>query len=801
MATYRLQLHAGFTLDDAAALCPYLALLGVSHVYTSPVLQARSGSVHGYDVTDPSRINPELGGEEGFARFTAALEASGLLHLADIVPNHMAASHENPWWWDVLKNGRASSHAEFFDIDWEAGGAPWAGKVVLPVLAEPLGEAVADGHLRVDGEILRYRDALSFPLAAAPADPPESLWDLLAGQHYRLAHWQVGNEEINYRRFFDLAELAGIRAEREEVFSRTHERLTKMGPSLAGLRIDHPDGLRDPGGYLARLREAFPHAWILVEKILEPGESLPASWAVQGTTGYDFLNRAMGVMVDPAGEGEIDSFYRLLVGRSDPYREVVAKKKRLVVERKFRAEVGRLARGLRRICYRHAAVCDVTEAAIREALEALLIAFPVYRTYVTPGRQPRDEDLQIIAGAVREAGLAGHLGPPLDTFIEDLLGGQVAGADEADFVLRFQQLTGPVMAKGVEDTAFYCYDRFVAINEVGGDPGRFGLTVAEFHEASTTAARDWPATLLATTTHDTKRSEDTRARLCLLSEIAPQWTAGVQRWTGMNAGHWGGRAPDHDAEYLLYQTLVGTWPITPDRLHSYFTKARREAKRETSWSDPDAAYEEWLRQFIDGVLGNGAFVADFRAFLDPLVEPARASSLAQTLVKLTAPGVPHIYQGCELWAHTLVDPDNRQPVDFASRESLLAEVAALDAPPAVDGGGAAKLFLIARALGLRRRRPDAFGPGSTYRPLAFAGQKLKHAIGYLRGDRRPVAVVVPRLVLGLGGDWGDTVVELPEGRWRCALSGRRSGGGRVPVADLAAAFPVILLENQDTNHA
>jgi (1->4)-alpha-D-glucan 1-alpha-D-glucosylmutase len=872
-ATYRVQLHAGFGFDDLAAVVPYLAALGVSHVYCSPYVQAAAGSTHGYDVVDHRRLNVELGGEEAFARLTAALAAHGLSQVADIVPNHMAtAGRENGWWWDVLENGPSSRYAAAFDIDWPAADA----RVLLPVLGDHYGRVLEAGELAVVREggtfVVRYHehaapldprtyepllakaaatcrsDDLATIAAAlgrlppATATDPESVRErhrdkevlrgllarllteqpalaaavdaaagslnadpdvldaLLGAQNYRLAYWRVAAQEADYRRFFDISTLVGLRMEVARVFDETHELVLRLvaDGAVTGLRVDHPDGLRDPEGYLRRLFEATAGAWIVVEKILEPGEELPPTWPVAGTTGYDFLNLVGGLFVDPAGEGPLTELHARFTGTGADYREIVREKKHLVMRQSLGAEIHRLGDLAVAVCERHRRQRDYTRRELEAALRELAACFPVYRTYLHRGRPPGDADVAHVAVAAAEArSRRPDLDPALFDFLADVLLLRVPGAAEEELATRFQQVTGPVMAKGVEDTAFYCYRRLLSLHEVGGDPGRFGTGVEEFHRQNRRIAQTWPSTLLTLSTHDTKRSGDVRARISLLSEIPDQWALAVRRWSAHNERHKVEGWPDRGAEYLLYQTVVGAWPLSADRAVAYLEKATREAKEHTSWTEPDPTYDAAVRAFAAAVLEDPTFTADVAAFVAPLVERARVSSLAQTLVTLTAPGCPDLYQGTEVWDLSLVDPDNRRAVDYDLRRALLEKVAGASPEDlwAWADDGAPKLWLVQRALQLRRGAAAAFAPGAAYEPLKVAGDKADHAVAYLRGGQ--VAVVVPRLVMNLGGDWAGTAVELPPGSWQDVLGHGEVAGGTVPLAELLARFPVGLLLRAD----
>ncbi|MCF8050573.1 MAG: malto-oligosyltrehalose synthase [Desulfobacterales bacterium] len=818
-ATYRIQFHAGFGFDDTAGLADYLKALGVSHLYASPYLQAAPGSTHGYDVVDPGRINAELGGAEAHARLCTALRRCGLGQVLDVVPNHMAVTgSENRWWWDVLENGPASRYAPYFDIDWNPPEERIGKKLLLPVLGDHYGRVLEAGELRLahrQGRFtIRYHDH-RFPLrpescsslldrAAADAVAAEinadvdALDRLLCAQHYRLAYWRAAAEDLNYRRFFAINELAALRIEDEAVLAETHRLILQwLGNGLLdGIRIDHPDGLRDPEQYFHRLRDVAPDAWIVVEKILHPGEALPETWPVEGTTGYDFLNQVGGLFIDPAGEKPLTELYAAFTGEPADYPAQAREKKLQVLKELLGSDVNRLTESMMRICERHRRFRDYTRSEVREALREAAACFPVYRTYVRPQiGGVREEDRRIIGQAVADAASnRPDIAPDLFDFIEDLLLLEKKGDSETDFAMRFQQLTGPVAAKGIEDTMFYCFNRFSALNEVGGDPSRFGMPVSAFHKAMSEAHRRHPSAMLATSTHDTKRSEDVRTRLALLSEIPEKWAEAVRRWSESNERYRKKDLPDRNAEYLFYQTLVGAWPIDAERAAAFMQKAAREAKMHTGWERPVPDYENALKAFVEAVFSDPAFVSDLEAFVAPLIEPGRINALSQTLIKLTAPGVPDLYQGTELWDLSLVDPDNRRPVDFALRRTLLDELSPLspeDILARMDEG-LPKLWLIRQALHLRRRRPALFGPEGSYRPLAAKGPKADHVAAFVRGGG--AVSVAPRLVVGLHGDWADTVLELPAGQWYNLLTGDELEGGPVRLSEMLTRFPVGLLE-------
>jgi (1->4)-alpha-D-glucan 1-alpha-D-glucosylmutase len=819
-ATYRVQLHSGFTFDDAAALAPYLAALGISHLYCSPFLQAGRGSAHGYDVLAHDRLNEELGGEAAYDRMCSALDAAGIGQIVDIVPNHMAiSSPENAWWWDVLKNGPASRYAPFFDIDWDPPESKLRQMILMPVLGDHYGRVLDRGEIRVDASgdepVVRYFDHV------APLSPPsvekflgddidagaarvnadvDALHDLLESQNYRLSFWRTAMRELDYRRFFDINTLVGLRQEDPAVFDATHDLvlgLVRAG-RLDGVRIDHIDGLREPAAYLERLRAAIGDAYLVVEKILEPGEAIPAAWPVEGTTGYDFLNRAMGIFVNPSSEGALTRTYTEFTGETADYETMVVEKKILIESEVLASDVERLTVLLSDICESTREYRDYTRHDLREALRATLAAFPVYRTYVAPGAEPDPSDVAYVEDALRRAGEhRDDLDPELLRFLGDVLLLRRPGEAETELALRFQQTSGPVMAKGVEDTTFYNYNRLIALNEVGGDPGSFGSSVEEWHAANVDAHARQPRAMLATSTHDTKRSEDVRARLCLLSEIPDEWAAAVARWSAINERHRTGDLPDRNAEYLLYQTLVGAWPLDTGRALQFVEKASKEAKAHTSWINPNPDYDRALRDFVTSALDDRVFRADLEDFVAPLIEPGRVNSLSQLLLKLTAPGVPDVYQGTELWDLSLVDPDNRRPVDYARRRALLEEIQSMSGTDvwARADEGAPKLLVLARTLGFRARNPEWFDDSASYRALDATGAKAGHVVAYARGDS--AVTVVPRLVLGVAEGWDDTSIELPPGEWREVLlrgggAGLR-GGGSVRVGALLRDFPVALL--------
>jgi (1->4)-alpha-D-glucan 1-alpha-D-glucosylmutase len=768
-STYRVQLGPDLTFSGAIELIPYLQALGVGALYTSPVLAAAPGSTHGYDVVDPTRASPALGGQTGFARLAETLKGSGLGLVVDIVPNHMgiAVPAANPAWWDVLRLGRASPYARFFDIDWDR--AP----IMVPVLA--YAGAVAD--LAVADSSLAYHD-LRFPIApGTEGGTPQQVHER---QHYRLTDWRRANSELNYRRFFDITTLAAVRVEDPEVFAATHA--TVLGwvaaGQVTGLRVDHPDGLADPGAYLRRLAAAAPSAWLVVEKILGADEALPARWPVDGTTGYDALRLVCGLFVDGDGEPVLTAFADEQCGDQDLH-EMEYTAKWWVAEDILRAEVRRIARIVSRVV----PLRQIEPGQAEQVVIELLACFLVYRSYLADGE----------TGALRAAAAeAARWSPERAGGIEALVR-QMTGDRDGELAERVQQTAAMVMAKGVEDTVFYRYNRFIALNEVGGDPGRFGVPPEEFHRrAQQAAGGPHPHAMTALSTHDTKRSEDVRARLAVLSEVPGEFTDAVRRWSD-RAG-----LPEPALNLLAWQSLVGAWPITAERLAVYLEKAAREAKIETTWIEPNPEFDAAVAAWPKAVLADGELAADVAGFV-ALVRPAGwSNSLGQKLVQLTMPGVPDLYQGSELWDLSLVDPDNRRPVDFAQRRDLLARIDA-GWQPDVDESGAAKLLVVTRALRLRRDRPDLF---DGYRALAAQGPAAGHAVAFARdGGLVTVATRLP-LTLQRTGGWQGTFLTLPEGpdvpaEWTDVLTGQTVPAGIVSLDRLLIRYPVALLAGGD----
>lgn len=816
-ATYRVQLHAGFTFADAAEITTYLRDLGISHLYCSPYLQARPGSTHGYDVVDPHRFSEELGGADGHARLVDRLSANGMSHILDVVPNHMAVGEPaNRWWWDVLRHGPSSRYASYFDINWDPPTDKLRWMVHCPVLGDHYGRVLDEGHFRLerrDDEIVVTYFEHAFPISPASMEElggadiedvieransdAALMHELLERQHYRLAYWRTSGQELNYRRFFAINELVALRMENPAVFEHVHAfvlDLVKDG-ILQGLRIDHIDGLRDPEDYLQRLRAEASSAYIVVEKILEPSEELPSSWPVEGTTGYDYLNVAGGLMVDPDAEARLTDLYETVTGGDVDIETMTRDKKWLLMRTELATDLERLTDLFVDVCEGYPAHRDYTRSELRFALAETIAAFPVYRSYVRALRASTQDERVVVEATDLASKRRPDLEPELFGLLRDVLLMRTTHPIDHELALRFQQTSGPVMAKGVEDTLFYAFNRFAALNEVGGDPGVFGVGIDRFHSWNESRARRWPHAMLATSTHDTKRSEDVRARMALLSEIPEAWARTVTGWIDRTARYRRDDMPDRDMEYLLYQTLVGAWPLSIERAVEYMAKASKEAKVHTSWIDPNDAYDDALRGFVEGILSDADLVSEIEAFVAPLVDPGYVNSLAQTVLKLTAPGVPDIYQGQELWDFSLVDPDNRRPVDYGARRALLGRIEGLRAEDAwADrASGTPKLMLVHRALTLREESPQAFS--GDYRSLTVEGTARDHLVAFSRGDS--VVTIVPRLTIKLGGAWADTRVHLPAGAWRDAVTGVRLEGSISPT-EAFAGFPVALLARENT---
>lgn len=785
LSTYRLQIRASFDLDAAASVTAYLRNLGVDWAYLSPLLKATEGSDHGYDVVDPSLVDPARGGAAGLDRFAASARDAGLGILVDTVPNHMGVADpsQNPWWWDLLTYGRDSRYAEAFDVDWEFGG----GRVRIPVLGGDLDDIIGAGDIRIDAAAteaaphgtLHYFDNV-LPLApdsvqgneAADLGNPEVVRAIVDRQHYELMFWRREAAELNYRRFFAVTTLAGVRVELPWVFDEAHAEILRWVRDglVDGIRVDHPDGLLDPGAYLDRLAEATGGVYVLVEKILEHGETLPSWWRTDGTTGYDALAVIDRALIDPAGEGALDAIDAAVragdgLEPQSSWGDLIHDTKRTIAETIQGAEVARLVRLLDE---------PVTGAA--EAIAELLACFPVYRSYLPAGREAFDA----------AAGEAMRRRPDLAGAFDRVLP-QLADAS-LEVARRFEQTTGPVMAKGVEDTAFYRASRLGTLTEVGADPSEFALDVAGFHAAQVAREASWPHAMTTLSTHDTKRGEDVRARLSVLSELPARWLESLTALRAIaSTGHGG-------FDNLLWQAIVGAWPASRERLHAYAEKAAREASESTGWWDQDEAFEARMHTVVDAAFDNAEASAILEALVAEIAPYGWSNSLSAKLLQLTAPGVPDVYQGSELWETSLVDPDNRRAVDFGARAEMLAGIdAGFEAGelPAVDASGAAKLLVTSRALRTRRYRPELF---TRYTPLTFIGPAAQHAIGFDRGGVQTVATRLPVGLEALGG-WRDTILLRPSVPAIDLLTGRRYEGGEVPLAALLETYPVALLAN------
>ncbi len=748
-STLRLQVTPLFDLTAAARLCGYLHELGAGALYLSPLLSSTPGSAHGYDVVDFAQIDDERGGAAGWSAVVEAARRTGLVLVVDIVPNHsgVADAAQNPAWWDVLRLGEQSPYARWFDIDWTRG------RLLLPVLGDDY-DAERDLAL-VDAELHYFEHR--FPLApGTEPGPGETAAQVHDRQHYRLVGYRRADTDLNYRRFFTVSTLAGLRVEDDAIFEATHREVLRWvaDDEVAGLRIDHPDGLADPLGYLSRLRARAPATWLVVEKILEPGETLPPRWPVAGTTGYDALAEVGGLFVDHTAEPAITALYRSLTGDLRTFGEHVESGKRLAVTTMLRAEVQRLAR-----------LCPQVERAA-EAITELLIAFPVYRSYLPEGAAH-------LAAAVASANRhRPDLADPIATIASRL-------ADPGDeLCARFQQVSGAAMAKGVEDTAYYRYTRFVARNEVGGDPARLGASLDEFHAAQARRQRGAPRGMTTLSTHDTKRGEDVRARMAVLAEVPDEWGALASQLMRHAP------VPNPSFGYLLWQTFAGAGFVERSRMHAYAEKAMREAADGTSWVDPDPAFESAVHLAVDTAYDSPAVRKPLAEFIERITLYGWLNSLSQKLVQLTMPGVPDVYQGTELWDDSLVDPDNRRPVDFVARGELLA---ALTGPPPIDASGAAKLWLVSRTLQVRRDRPELF---ADYTPLRAEGVASDHVVAFDRGGALTVATRLPARLAREGG-WRDTTLNLP-GPYTDALTASAYRGA-VRLADLFSALPVALL--------
>lgn len=838
-ATYRLQLGDELSFADVQGQLDYMATLGVTDLYLSPILRAHTGSTHGYDVVDPTQVSPSLGGPDGLRALSQAAAARGIGLVVDIVPNHLAVSDENPLWEQVLAEGMSGPSGSLFDIDWRPQLPTAEGKVILPLLADTYGATLLAGALelvRIDGGYrLRYGDR-TFPLIRESLDVIDSnggvrafagtvdvlsswqpLHELLERQHYRLVHWRVGDTLVNYRRFFTVNDLVAVRVEVPEVFERTHATLLDLVNDgvISGLRVDHPDGLRDPERYLQQLRNRTG-VWIVAEKILHPGEQLPM-WSVAGTTGYAFCNDVLGLYTETGAMDELRELDEKM-GGGRPYAEHAVEGKRMVLREGLRADLDRVARRLWNVSQQHHQVRDVTLDWCRRVLAGTLEQFGVYRTYVDPETGTAHEaDRTQIATAIERARAADDEPPSqLWDFVEQLLSGEVGtGPNPLDVLARFQQLCAAVTAKGTEDTAFYRYRTLLAINEVGGDPSRPGRTVEQFQEANALRAERWPLAMLTTATHDTKRGEDTRLRMAAITEVGELWRHAVDACEERAESS----TLPAQSRYLIYQTAVGIWPLDAepddtrrDRLAAYAVKAEREAGLYTSWIDPDADFEERLVAFARSVLDASTAPDALTTLLDRVTEIAMVAGLGQVVLRTLSPGVPDCYQGTEVWHDALVDPDNRRAVPFDERQTLLDGLADVDVDTLLEDrrDGRIKAFVLQRALRARAEHPGCVGMGSGYVPLDVSGAHADHVVAFARVSSDAsdaLLVVAPRLpgaVMGedatppIGDVWGDTSVRVPgflRGTYRDVFStGAGEIGDDIEVPSLLANLPVAVLE-------
>ncbi len=917
-ATYRLQLHKGFGFREARAIVDYLDELGISHAYASPYMKAEPGSTHGYNLVDPRQLNPEVGTEREYLDFMETLAAKDMGHIVDVVPNHMAATANNPWWVDVLENGPSSVYADYFDIEWYPQKEALQNKVLLAVLGAQYGDVLEKGELRLERrggaffvtywerslpanprsvwplleragarlqasgddprrhelesivtglknlpartetdperqkERAREKEVIKRRLAAlaedaavaqaiddelvsvngTPGDPHsfDELDAILQEQSYRLAFWRVATEEINYRRFFDVNDLAAIRMESDAVFDDAHQLLLKLIAEgrVQGVRLDHTDGLYDPAEYFTKLRRAIEKVtagssrremYVVAEKILGAGEELPARWNIDGTTGYEFLVQASGVFIDRAAEQDFTRLYHEVTGDPRAFAEHARESKRAIMRSSLSSEIHMLSRRLERIAMRDRRSRDYTLPMLHRAVAETIAAFPVYRTYIRPdgSREPTDE--QIVRRATRGAQRRNpEVVPSVFDFLRDVLLLAREPLDDEDrlariqFSMRFQQITGPVTAKSIEDTAFYTYVRFVALNEVGGGPERFGTTIAELHAASGARRQKWARSMTATSTHDTKRGEDVRARLAVLSELPATWELWVREWLLYATSHVTAVedeiAPSAVDQYLFFQTAFGAYPLASgtddfiERLVAYAIKAAREAKQRTSWLSPDEAYEAALVSFVTGMMTNDAFAASLAAKVEALAPYGASNGLGQVVLKIASPGVPDTYQGSELWDLSLVDPDNRRPIDYEGRRAALRSMDGARARDLLESyrDGRVKLHVLRAGMRLRRAMPKTFLEGD-YVPIDAGEDVIAFARNHTEGSvvcavtRRPYRVTRGQAPFAIDDVWGDRKVPIPRGEWRDALTG---AAHHVDAEGLGAArlfeqLPVALL--------
>ncbi len=772
LSTYRLQVSADFTLDDVAAHADYVNELGADWVYLSPLLQATRGSTHGYDVVDHASIDEERGGADAFARAIVAVREQGLGVLVDIVPNHVGVAdpRQNDWWWQLLCTGPTGRMAEAFDVDWAFGG----GRIRLPVLGDELDHLVATGEIELLDDAVRVHGT-DYPLAEGTADDvadrpaasPDELHRVLERQHYELVHWSRADADLNYRRFFAVTTLAAIRVEVPWVLHESHQEIVRWVTEglVDGIRVDHPDGLADPGAYLDALAELTHHAPVWVEKILEGDEPLPGHWQTAGTTGYDALASIDRVLVDPTARVALSQLDARLRGTEsiESWSSLIRSTKRRIADTILRSEVLRLERELPH---------PIDDAA--DALAELLACFPVYRSYLPVGAEHLEAAL---ADARRSR-------PELSDSLNALA--EVLNDPTQPAAHRFQQTSGMVMAKGVEDTAFYRYSRLASLTEVGADPAEFAITVDEFHHRQTQRHGSFPASLTTLSTHDTKRGEDTRARIHVLAEHHERWVSVLDELRR--------RAPIGDGpfENILWESLVGAWPLSRERAHAYAEKASREAGTSTTWTAPDTVFEARMHAAVDAAFDDPAVRAVIETLVDDVALAGWSNGMSAKLLQLTAPGVPDVYQGSELWETSLVDPDNRRAVDFDQRRSILFRIDSGELPE-IDAEGAAKLLVTSRALRARRDRPELF---TRYAPLSIVGTAADHGIAFDRGGAVTVATRLPIGLERLGG-WHDTLIVLPHRPVIDVITGARYGGGELPLAQVLHRYPVaLLLEEQ-----
>lgn len=791
-ATYRLQLNAGFTLAQVRELLDYLKALRISDLYLSPINTAPPESNHNYDQWSFEEINPTIGGQSAFDELAIAAKERGLGLLVDIVPNHMGITGQgNKWWRDVLKRGPRSEFANIFDIRWEEeDGVP---RVRLPVLGDFCENILKKGELKIEGDELVYYGA-RFPIADGTL-VANDVRATLAGQFYRLMHWRYGTEQINYRRFFEVNGLLGVSVEKREVFDRTHAMILKLvdAGKVTGLRIDHIDGLAEPGEYLRRLAENR-EVYVLVEKILGPHERLPQAWPVAGTSGYDAMRSFGALWIDRSNEQKLTQLYQEITGETRSFDEIAVASKREVLRNLFPGEFSRLIQSAHAIARKTPAYYELSPRAIEGAIEALLAWLHAYRTYA-------EGDCAAVDFAADHArkGVKAYYHPAIDFIVELWKTGR-----EPEFKTRLQQLTGPVVAKGVEDTAYYRYNRLIALNEVGGEPQRFGATIDEFHKDCQWRAAHQPHSMLATSTHDTKFSEDVRCRMAVLSEIPDEWAKQVRIWIDRNARfktRVGGKlAPDRNEEYRLLQTLVGCWPISIERLLAFMQKSTRESKMNTSWQEPNAAWDKACENYCRGLLGSDEFTRSLQNFIEERIAPlAATNSLAQTVLKMTAPGVPDFYQGNEIWDYSLVDPDNRRPVDYKLRQELLRQIDRKSPRSLFDDYeiGAVKMKVIRDTLQLRSANAELFQRGA-YEPLVVTGKHSQRVLAFTRThEKRRVVVAVPVCAGAvasppLGPNWGDTALAV-RGNFENIFTGYKVATAPPQLAEIFGDLPVAIL--------